>query len=148
MIKVWRFKLHYLIEVSFSHLLLHELIDIEVYLCLRFIVGLVDSISGPSPLLLLLVLLIVFISIQTLKADTVLSAFDSLLKTEAVFLLAVRFLTSAKYQILHTGIVWINLLIVVQILQVLLLDIREDSFLGFWLLGGLLSRLSPSPGCC
>lgn len=148
MIKIWRLKLHYLVELSLPHLLLHELVDVEIDLPLRFIIGFVNSVPGPTPLLLLLVLLVVLVAVETLHADTVLSALHSLLEAEAVFLLAVRFFTGAKNQILHTGIVWINLLIVVEILQVLLLDVCQDSFLRFRLLRGLLPRLSPSARCC
>jgi hypothetical protein len=77
-------------------------------LFLRFI----GSVSLPSPFLLRLIFHVLVPLVLALEADTVLATFHPFLKTEAVFLLAMRLLASTKDEVLHAGVMGVNLLVI------------------------------------
>ena len=67
------------------------------------------------------VVLVVDLFILALKAYAELAAFLPFLEAQAVFLLAVRLLACAEDEVLHAGLVGIDLLEVMHVLAVLLL---------------------------
>lgn len=112
-IEIWRLKLHHLIEISVSHHVVHHvLVNIWVYLVLMLLLRFIGSVSLPSPFLLGLILHVLVPPVFALETDAVLAAFHPFLKTEAVFLLAMRLLASTEDEVLHAGVMGINLLVI------------------------------------
>lgn len=82
----------------------------------------VCTITLPSPLLLLLKLLVLVLGVLALEALAKLPALDALLEAEAVLLLAVGLLAGAEDHALHAWLIGMDLLEIVHILAVLLLQ--------------------------
>lgn len=99
---------------------------LDVYLhvggVLLLVVPPVCTITLPSPLLLLLKLLVLVLGVLALEALAKLPALDALLEAEAVLLLAVGLLAGAEDHALHAWLIGMDLLEIVHILAVLLLQ--------------------------
>ena len=108
--EVWWFKLHHLIEIAIVILLLHVLIDVQVQVPLvLFLVGFVDGVSLPSPLLLVVIFLI-FLPVLAVCAVAQLTTFYSFLEANAILFLALGLFACTVDQILDVGLVAVYLL--------------------------------------
>ena len=123
-VEVDRLELHGLVEGPVLRLL-QKLLDIQVDLLplLILIIGNIGGIALPPPLLLLTEILVILgVSILALDADTKLAALLAPFVAEAVLLLAVGLLAGAEDEVLHEGLVGVDLLHVVHVLAVAALD--------------------------
>lgn len=123
-VEVDRLELHGLVERAMLRFL-QKLLDIQVDLLpvLILIIGDIRGIALPPPLLLLTeVLVILGVSILALDANTKLAALLAAFVAEAVLLLAVGLLAGAEDEVLHEGLVGVDLLHVVHVLAFSTLD--------------------------
>lgn len=100
---------------------MHILINVVVYCSIFLFCRVIVCIALPTPLLLLFFIVLVILLILTVQADAVLTARDSLIETQTVLLLTVRFFTSAKDKILHGWLVTVDLFEIMHVLAVFLL---------------------------
>lgn len=132
-------------------LLLQKLLDVRIDVLLipilAFVVWLICGVPLPPSLLLLFELVLLVLFVLALEADAELPALEALLEAETVFLLAVRFLAGAEDQVLHAGLVSIDLFEVVHVLRVLLLDDGQQRVLFLRNFLGLLVSVECKPSC-
>jgi hypothetical protein len=122
LLEIWRIELHCLREIVFSQLLLHKFIDIGIHSTFLLLIWDIVSVSLPTALLLLLLLIRISLNVLTLQTPTVLPTKDSFFETEAILLLAMRFFTCTKDQVLHRRLISVDLFEIVHVFDILLLD--------------------------
>jgi hypothetical protein len=115
---------HSLVELSLTHLLLHELVNVHLHVdlfCWFFFHGSICSIPLPTSLLLIVIFLI-SVNIGAVEAVAELPTLDTSLVTEAILFEALRFFAGTVDEVTNVGLVAMDLFEVVNIFDVLFFD--------------------------